>query len=88
MTASVLTPVQRQPDISYHPDLENFHSRTERLKPLRSPNPTLPDGFPQELTSPLVWEGKAFIDEREWTFSLSETQLQEINNALIYFKCE
>lgn len=87
MTA-VLIAGQRQPEISYHPDLANFHSRSERLKQQRSPNQTLPDGFPQELTSPLVWEGKDFTNEKEWTFSLTETQLQEINNALIHFKCE
>lgn len=88
MASSVVATVQTQPDISYHPNLENFQSRTERLKSQRLSNPTLPPGFPQKLSSPLVWEGKDFANEKEWTFSLNEPQLQEIHSALNYFKGE
>jgi hypothetical protein len=77
---------QRQPDISYHPDFEKYQLRTERLKAQRPSNPSLPTAFPQELTGPLVWEGHDFTDESEWTFTLSEKQLDEIQNALDSFK--
>jgi hypothetical protein len=88
MTTAALTSVRIQPDISYFPDQAKFQSRTERLKAQRPPNPTLPDGFPQELSSPLVWEGKDFRDEKEWTFSLNGTHLEEIHKAVLHFKCK
>jgi hypothetical protein len=81
------TITQTQPDISYHPDFEKYQLRTERLKPLRASN-GLPLGFPEQLTGPLVWEGKDFTNEKEWTFSLTESHLEEIHNALQHFKCE
>jgi hypothetical protein len=79
---------QKQPDISYHPDFEKYQLRTERLKALRPPNSGPPQGFPDQLIGPLVWEGKDFTDEKEWTFSLNESQLEEIHKALIHFKFE
>lgn len=88
MASALFTTAQTQPDLSYHPNLDNFHSRTERLKSQQLLSSTLPHGFPQELSSPLVWGGQDFTDENEWTFSLSEVQLQEIHNALNYFKGE
>lgn len=88
MATPVVTPVRTQPDISYHPDLEKFNSRTERLVSRRSLPPTLPSGFPAKLSSPLVWEGKEYTNEGEWTFPLNEAQLQEVDNALSYFKCK
>jgi len=81
------TLTQMQPDISYHPDFEKYRLRTERLKAIRPPNSGLPAGFPEQLTGPLVWGKKDFLDEREWTFSLNESHLEEIQNALQHFKC-
>jgi hypothetical protein len=79
---------QKQPDISYHPDFEKYQLRIQRLKPFRPAHYSLPTGFPAQLTGPLVWEGKDFTDEKEWTFSLDESQLEEIDKALVHFKCE
>jgi hypothetical protein len=79
---------QRQPDISYHPDFQKYQSRTERIKAQLPPKIGLPAGFPAQLTGPLVWEGKDFTDESQWTFSLNESQFEEIHNALINFKSE
>jgi hypothetical protein len=78
---------QKQPDISYHPDFEKYQLRTERLKDLRQSTTELPEGFPKKLTGPLVWEGKDFTDEKEWTFSLNESHLEEIHKALLHFQC-
>ena len=86
MSATFTT--QRQPDISYHPDYTKFQLRIERLKSQRQSNPQLPSGFPQKLTGPLVWEGKDFTDEKDWTFVLTPEHLVEIENALVHFKCE
>ena len=80
------TLTQTQPDISYHPDFEKYQLRSERLKAVRAPNSDLPAGFPEQLTGPLVWEEKDFLDKREWTFSLNESHLEEIQNALQHFK--
>ncbi|TVY33449.1 Taurine hydroxylase-like protein [Lachnellula subtilissima] len=79
---------QRQPDISYHPNFEKYQLRTERLKPQRPVNPSLPTGFPAQLTGGLVWEGKDFTDENQWTLSLTDSQLQEIHEALLKFKSQ
>jgi hypothetical protein len=79
---------QRQPDISYHPDFEKYKLRTERLKPQRPANSSLPTGFPAQLTGGLVWEGKDFTDEKQWTLSLNDSQLQGIHKALEHFKCK
>lgn len=85
MSATFTT--QTQPDISYNPDYTKFQLRTERLKSQRLSNPQLPSGFPQKLTGPLVWEGKDFTDEKDWTFVLTPEHLTEIENALVHFKC-
>jgi len=77
---------QRQPDITYHPDFEKYQLRTERLKLLRPAKPSLPHGFPAQLTGDLVWEGKDFTDESQWTLSLSDAQIEEIHDALKQFK--
>lgn len=77
---------QKQPDISYHPNFEKYQLRTERLKPQRPANSSLPPGFPTQLTGGLVWEGKDFTDENQWTLSLTDSQLEEIHKALLTFK--
>jgi len=87
MTAT-LTQTQTQPDISYHPDFQKFQLRTERLKATRKADSSLPPGFPEQLTGPLVWEGEDFTDEKQWTFSLTEAHLEDIHNALQHFKCK
>lgn len=82
----MVTLVQQQPDISYHPDFDKYQLRTERLKAQRPADVGLPVGFPAQLTGPLVWEGQDFSDESQWTLSLNEAQLREIHNALGHFK--
>jgi hypothetical protein len=83
--AATLT--RTQPDISYHPDFEKYKLRTERVKAQLPPHSSLPVGFPESLAGPLVWEGKDFTDEGEWTFTLNESHLDEIHKALQYFMC-
>ena len=85
MPITVTQTQARQPDISYHPDLAKYKLRTERLKDQRSTT-GLPAGFPSKLTGPIVWEGKDFTDEKQWTLSLNEEQLEEIHEALLHCK--
>jgi hypothetical protein len=77
-----------QPDISYHPDEGRWKSRTEdrlRESPFL-PSQPLPDGFPLKLESPLVWEGKDWTSETQWVYDLSRAELEEIEDAVKYFK--
>ncbi|KAF8890087.1 hypothetical protein BD779DRAFT_1469417 [Infundibulicybe gibba] len=72
-----------QPDITYHPDRAGWLARTaRRLREDPSlPNTPLPAGFPSRVTSPLVWEGKDWQDEKEWVYELGEKHLKEIDAA-------
>ena len=86
MSATTTEIRAKQPDISYHPDLEKYQLRREQVIAQLPAVTGLPPFFPQELQGPLVWEGKEFTDERDWTFLLTEAQLKEIDNALVSFK--
>jgi hypothetical protein len=80
--------VATQPDIEYHPNELKWKARTARRlveDPTLLTQP-LPDGFPQKLISPLVWEGKDWKDESQWVYNLSQEQLEEIDQALRHFK--
>lgn len=85
MTTTTTT-THSQPDISYHPDAEKFKLRVERLKSYRVGS-GVPVRFPEKLTGDLVWEGKDFTDEKQWTFELTQDHLNEIGEALAHFKC-
>ena len=77
-----------QPDITYHPDRAKWEARTaKRLAEdpslLETP---LPAGFPKQVKSPMAWEGKDWVDESQWVYSLSQTELHEIDEAMKAFK--
>ena len=78
----------KQPDIAYHPDEAKWKARTARrlAEDPSLPLTPLPEGFPQVLESPLVWEGKDWKDESQWTYNLSEAELKEIDAALKHFR--
>jgi hypothetical protein len=76
-----------QPDISYHPDRAKWEARTARRL---AEDPTLsdaalPEGFPKQVDSPMVWEGKDWTDESQWVYNLSIAELKEINEAVTVF---
>ncbi|KIJ28142.1 hypothetical protein M422DRAFT_37443, partial [Sphaerobolus stellatus SS14] len=78
---------EKQPDISYHPDKDKWRQRTARRL---GENPSLPltplpQGFPEQIESSLVWEGKDWKDESEWVYNLSIDQLEEIDAAVNHF---
>ncbi len=86
LTETISAP--QAPDIGYHPDEAKWRARTaQRLAQdpkLRSL--PLPDGFPAKVEGPIVWEGKDWTDESQFVYRLSSNELQEINEALAYFK--
>ncbi|GES60772.1 putative TfdA family oxidoreductase [Aspergillus terreus] len=85
-TTAVETPVGVQPDIQYHPDYQKYKARTQRRKATEDLIQTLPPGFPAQLSSPLVWEGKDIESRDDWIYKLSEEQLNEIDAALKHFQ--
>ena len=87
----VLTKAEnKQTDIEYHPDRAKWQARTaRRLGDDASLLTTvLPEGFPKELDSPLVWEGKAWKDDRQWVYELSAAELKEVDDAVKHFRSE
>jgi hypothetical protein len=79
--------VLRQPDITYHPNFEQYKARSHQRQKAGQLPTSLPDGFPKQLFSPLVWEGKDVEGRTDWIFELNESQLDEIHGALQKFKC-
>ncbi|KAL2062016.1 hypothetical protein VTL71DRAFT_6282 [Oculimacula yallundae] len=76
----------QQPNISYHPDFQKYQLRSEKIKSQTSAGIKLPRSFPAELKGELVWEGKDFTDESQWTLVLTESHIKEIDAALKHFK--
>jgi hypothetical protein len=80
----------KQPDISYHPDHTKYLQRTARrlAENPNLPKTPLPEGFPERVDGPIVWEGKDWKDEDQWVYHLSQAELKEINDALTHFNGE
>ena len=78
-----------QPDITYKPDFDKYQARTRiRLQTEPLEQKSLPSGYPKQLVSNLVWEGEGLVDNYDWTYVLAPKQVEELENALAYFKCE
>ncbi|THC95330.1 hypothetical protein EYZ11_005190 [Aspergillus tanneri] len=75
-----------QPDIQYHPDYAKYTARAQRRQETENLPTTLPPGFPDKLSSPLVWEGKDIEKRDDWIYKLNDEQRQEIDAALQSFK--
>jgi hypothetical protein len=79
--------VLRQPDISYHPNFASYQQRSQIRRETEKLPTTVPAGFPQQLSSTLVWDGKDVETGSEWIVELNKSQLDEIDSALRHFKC-
>lgn len=77
----------RQPDINYAPDYDKWQARAARRVAAGGLPTRVPEGFPEQLTGDLVWEGETLADTYDWTYVLSFEQLAEIDAALAHFKC-
>lgn len=78
-------PAPTQPDISYHPDLTNYRARTKRRLETEKLAQELPNGFPRQLGSALVWEGDDFQQD-EWVVALAKSEILELDSAIENFK--
>ncbi|KAF8968329.1 hypothetical protein BDZ97DRAFT_428646 [Flammula alnicola] len=83
-----LQPAAKQPDIEYHPDYEKYlHRQVRRLAENPDlPKTPLPPGFPGGVDGAIMWEGKDWQNEDQWVYRLSDSELKEIDNALVHFK--
>ncbi|KAF9892091.1 hypothetical protein FE257_002497 [Aspergillus nanangensis] len=75
-----------QPDIQYHPDYTKYLARTAYRKAFENLTTALPPGFPEQLSSPLVWEGKDVEQRDDWIYRLGNEERQEIDTALRSFQ--
>jgi hypothetical protein len=75
--------------IGYVPDLELYQARLEssrrRLEASGGVG-VLPKGWPQVLQGPLVWSRSELQSSNEWTYHLSNMDIQEIRSSLEYCK--
>ena len=76
-----------QPDIDYAPDLDKYLARVARRQQTEKLQNELPDGYPTELKSDLVWDGSTIAKEYNFVYELNTEELQEIEDALVHFKC-
>lgn len=81
-------PPPGQPDIEYAPNYAKFKARGERRMKTETLPTSIPEGFPHQLQGDMVWEGEKLAESYDWTYVLSEEQLDEINDAVSHFKCE
>ncbi|KAH9888307.1 TfdA family taurine catabolism dioxygenase TauD [Xylariomycetidae sp. FL2044] len=88
-TVTWVTPAARpppgQPDIDYPPDYDKWQARAARRRAAGN-LPGLPNGFPEKLAGPMVWEGKTVAETYDWTYVLDSKQLAEIDEAVAHFK--
>lgn len=81
-------PPPGQPDITYPPDYDKWQARAQRRIAAGGLPTRVPEGFPDQLTGNMVWEGETLAETYDWTYVLSPDQLAEIDNAVAHFKCK
>lgn len=85
--ANVTAPLPVRPDISYTPDLAKYQVRIKRRHALEKLETSLPEGFPAQLESKLVWEGQSLAESYNWNYELTGSDIEEIEAALHHFQC-
>ena len=75
-----------QPDIGYTPDYNKYLARVQKRLATERLNKTLPSGFPPKLESDLVWDKDDIASRYNWTYVLSSSDLEEIEQGLQHFK--
>ncbi|SMY28610.1 unnamed protein product [Zymoseptoria tritici ST99CH_1A5] len=78
--------VLTQPTIGYSPDYDQYLARVQHRQQTETLPTTLPEGFPAQLKSDLVWDGSDIGSKYNWTYELSTNELEEIEAALSHFK--
>lgn len=89
MATIATQPAAVQPDIGYAPDLDKYLARVKRRLETERPqlDKSLPDGFPKQLVSDLVWEGDEIGAQYQWIYELNAEEISEIEEALQHFQC-
>lgn len=74
------------PDIEWNPSFERHQERIRHLSAMDLNRPTeVPQGFPTVVREAWVWKGSDF-EEKDYTVYLQESDITEIESALISFK--
>lgn len=74
------------PDIEWYPSFERYQERLQSLARMNLNRPTdVPRGFPTTVREAWVWKGSDF-EEHDYVVYLQESDITEIENALVSFK--
>ncbi|KAK7928359.1 Clavaminate synthase-like protein [Apiospora marii] len=73
-------------NVGYEVDESKFRERTEARLKLGNLPSAAPQGWPTEVKGPLVWSTQDFPNEDEYVYTLTETDITEIEEALGLFK--
>lgn len=84
--ADILGVNYEAPNIDWVPSFENYMARVDRLSKSNARTTTLPPGFPERIEAPRTWAGHEFSEEKSYIYELSEAEVNEIEEALGYFK--
>jgi hypothetical protein len=84
--STLFKPAPAQPDITYQPDRQKYNTRTKRRLENERLSKELPCGFPKKIESPLAWKGSDLIARYEWVTLLTEEDIEEIKQAVLYFQ--
>lgn len=88
MTAAVARGPPGQPDIGYTPDFDTYSARTKRRVETEQLSSELPEAFPKQLESELVWDPAALeASKYDWNYVLTKDDIAELRQALAHFKC-
>jgi alpha-ketoglutarate-dependent taurine dioxygenase len=85
MAISETTKSTKHPDIDYTPNHAKYLARTKHRLATEQLPQTLPPGFPSKLSSDLVWDNTDIASRFTWTYTLTPSDLQELDSALHHF---
>ena len=75
------------PEFLYLPSGEIYQKESKRFQEKAQTVKSLPEGFPQVVSSPLAWKSPAIKQEKSsWTFKLTDDQLKSIDTAVQRFE--
>ncbi|KAK3390043.1 hypothetical protein B0H63DRAFT_499788 [Podospora didyma] len=86
-TKGVVKAAIKRPDIEWHPSYETCQARVAALEATAQNRPSsVPEGFPDQISSPRVWTGSDFADREKHLVHLSNDDIEEIGVPLDFFK--
>jgi len=83
---AALSAASNSPDIEWNPSFDRYQERLRSLARMNLNRPThVPQGFPTIVREAWVWKGSDF-EEKDYVVYLQESDIIEIENALVFFK--